>query len=203
MIRMTRHAIILSLVFAFLLFGCAGPSETAPAGVQGQVPADTGVAPAAQDATGAPPSEGAPDLTNLAYAELVALGVPIQCDVVTIVDGETVNTKMYMKGEDEIRIESMSTQPDCPKVISIFTEDVMYVGCEGQQILPDLGCDWMKFEAEEETSATESAPVTASDLEDLPPTSYSCQPWIYDSSKFTASGKACTMEDIMQGYYVP
>ncbi len=206
---MAKNIIILSLVFAFLIFGClgAGEAEEGPAGAppagDGQPPAEEGQPPA----EGAPPAEDGVDFTGLDYAGAVALGVPIECDITTYMDGETTTVKLYAKGENEIMYELVPEDTeDCAKFIWINKNYDVYVGCEGGYYPPETTCNWLLIAtaAEEEEPATGEAGATGAyespDLGDVPPTQMSCIPWIYDASKFQTPGKVCTFDDLMQEY---
>jgi uncharacterized protein YceK len=205
---MAGKLVILTFAFALLLSGCCGVTEetgptTGEAGT-GTAAGGTGTGTSnGQTGTGTNDSgtgttggdtSGGDDLLGLGYSGLVALGVPVECDVTIQEPGETLNVKMFFKGGDEFRSEYVSSSGDmseCQKVVTIFKQDTLYIGCEGEQVVPDLGCDWMEFEATEE-----SGTFSTDDLDDLPPNSWSCKPWIYDASKMAVSGKSCSMEDM-------
>jgi len=213
------------LVCGVLLFGCTGngsnsntsngqagnapQDQSSGQGTQnqgsgtpdvGQETQDTGTQDTEPETPGNTQQQGT-DLSGLIYSELVALGIPIQCDVSVVTPDETLSVKMYVNG-DEIRSEYDSTQsnPDCETAVTIVKEDVMYMACLGQEFAP--GCDWMMFETDEsENGAASTGSVSPSTLEDLPATNFNCIPWIYDASKFEPSGHACTMEEMMQNMY--
>jgi uncharacterized protein YceK len=206
---MAGKLVILTFAFAFLLSGCCGITEdieptsggagtgtgTGAGTSGGQTGGTTGTndSGAGTGTTGGDTS-GADNLLGLDYSGLVALGVPVECDVTIQNPTETFNVKMFFKGGDEFRSEYSSSEQDmseCQKIISIYKQDTLYVGCEGEQVIPDMGCDWMEFEATEESGS-----FSSDDLDDVPPSSWSCKPWIYDASKFAVTGKSCSLEDM-------
>lgn len=205
-IEMAKNIIILSLVFAFLIFGCLGAGEAeegppgAPPAGDGQPPAEDGQPPA----EGPPPADGGVDFAGLDYAGAVALGVPIECDITTYMDGESTTVKLYAKGENEIMYELVPEDPeDCAKFIWINKDYNVYVGCEGGHYPPETTCNWLLIAAaadEEEPTGEMEAPgaYESPALENVPSTQISCRPWLYDASKFQTSGKVCTFEDLMQ-----
>lgn len=200
--EMTRNLIILSLIVGFLIFGCAGPAEEGgpPAGPPVTPPGD-GAQPPAEEP---PPAEDGIDFAGLDYASLTALGVPVECDITTQVEGETTQVKLYAKGEDEIRQEFEAGELDCSKFVVIHKPNAMYMGCPGEYYPPESTCNWLVMEFEESEEPVEptgdmtGATYAAPELGDVPSTQISCRPWIYDASKFQAPGKTCTMEEFMQ-----
>lgn len=208
---MAKNLIILSLFAALLLFGCLGAGEVteeekeAPAG-DGAPPTGDG-APPTEDGDGAPPTEdgdGVIDFAGLDYAAVMALSVPIECDITTYVDGEPITVKLYAKGENEIRKEYVPKDMediDCPKFVWITKDNNIYMCCEGGDFLPDSTCDCFAFICEEDEEPAEAGAAsgyTALDLGDVPATQVSCWPWLYDPSKFQVPGKACTMDEYIQ-----
>ena len=209
-----RGIILAILVFGILIFGCTGSGTTnvktdnsvkagGNSGTSNGTPTDTSPPPkneaAANVSVTTEPSGG---LLGLGYTELLALGVPIQCDVTTTFKGTTTKMRIYMQGKNSIRVEIPNTGAEsCTNSAMIMKDKKVYTSCGGSQLMP--GCDWLEIEAKEpaEGSAGGSANAGASDTPDLegtPATSFNCQPWIYDSAKFATPGKVCSLSDIMK-----
>ncbi|MBD3210622.1 hypothetical protein GF318_04550 [Candidatus Micrarchaeota archaeon] len=219
MIVMMKNAAILSIVFALLLFGCAAPEQQGEGPAAGEEQAgeaeDNATGPSEtgdgvsdsdtgdEDGAGQEPDSGV-DLTGLDYAAVMALGIPVQCDITTTQDGETTDVKLYANGENEIRWESeMEGMEECGKFVYILKNNKVYFGCEGSKFPPGSTCDWLTMESEagdggEPSGDMGGMTVDTPEFEDVPSTQISCLPWIYDSSMFATPGKVCTMEDYMQ-----
>jgi hypothetical protein len=197
---MTGEKLLIVLFLStILVFGCTS-AETKPQQNQTQ---QTGTGTGSTGTGTGTSGTGTQDLSGLAYSELLKLGIPIECDVTSTYQGQSSKMKTYIKTEKELRIEYTSPQStDCPKGNVIVLGDTTYFACEGKKFM-GTDCDWCKVKANESdtsgTTGTSTGP-SASDFKDLPSTSFNCKPWIYDSTKFTTSGKVCTMEDLMKGY---
>jgi len=212
--------LVLVLITGLLVFGCiGGPSETQtaqPSAAQPGAAQQTGgtttpttggepVQPATQEP--APATGGTVDYSGMAYLELVALGVPIECDISSTYQGVTTTMKVYMVGEDKIRAE---TPYDGKKMITIVLGKTLYVTNIMSDMYPD--CAWLVIE-HTETEPTGGEPgatydTTVSGFDEMPSQDFDCRPWIYDESKFTPpTANVCTEEEynalIMQQYDVP
>ena len=204
---MSGEKLLIALfLFGILLFGCTSSDTQTQQQNQTQQQTQNQTQQGAGSGTQGTATQGAgtQDLSGMVYSELLALGIPVECDVKTAYMGQTTTMKMYIKGEKELRYDYTSSEStDCPKGNVIVQGDTTYFACEGQKFA-GTDCDWFKVTANESESGGEATGATAgpsaSDFEDLPATSFNCKPWIPDSSKFTTSGKVCTMEDLMQGY---
>jgi hypothetical protein len=207
---------IITLVLALTLFvsGCcfAPPPSTnqtnKTAGDTMQKPGDTMEKPGDSmekpgDSTEQPGDTGAPSQPSAPtqpsgdsfegkdWAGLMALGVPTQCNVAS--SGTTM--KMYMvDGGKKVRVETASD--DCPMNIIIMKNDKMYMACVGgESMMPN--CDWIEFDISGSGSPG-GAPggSSPSDFEDAPASSFDCQAWIPDASKFETPGKVCNLQDM-------
>lgn len=154
-------------------------------------------------------SAGGDDFAGLDYAGVMALGLPGECDVTTESEGQTLQVKIYFDGAGNARSEVPMDEEEtgCSKFVVIQKTGKIYIGCDTSKYPPGTDCDWMMMESEAEsgTSSMESEIEFGSgsfdtDYSDVPASKISCKPWMLDSSKFNPSGKACTIQDLMQGY---
>ncbi len=152
---------------------------------------------------------GGNDFSGLDYGAAMALGLPGECDITTESEGQTYQVKVYFDGAGNARSEMPMEDEEtgCDKFIVIQKTGKIYIGCENSKYPPGTDCDWMMMasEAEAGTSSMESeiefgGSSVSTDYSDVPASKISCKPWVLDSSKFQASGKACTIQDLMQGY---
>lgn len=142
----------------------------------------------------------------MAYAQLIGLGVPLQCDITSTSSGAPVTSKLYMKGEGEMRIETpmegQQASTGCTKSIFIMKGTTSYVGCEGGSMFSGTSCDWLMMESEPSAGGgTAGGAYEAPDYSNVPSTQISCVPWVYDASKFMPSDSTCTLQDLMGGQY--
>jgi len=157
-----------------------------------------------------PEDTGEVDLEGLAYMELIALGVPVQCEITTTYEGETTTATMYMQGENKVRYESTSTY-DGKLLIVLMLDGVSYLTNFMSDEVPE--CEWLMMEPEEtEPEPGEPGDYTYTtavpDFGDMPETSFECSPWVYDASKFQApTENVCTMDEftdlMMEGFDIP
>jgi hypothetical protein len=198
-------SIILISLIAVVLFGCVsqGPSppvnDSAQVGAGEQTSNITNISQSSNTSVHANVSAGS-DLSGLGYEALIALGLPIQCDITTTSGETTMKIKLYMNGKTHMREEIEGISPTCTgNTVVIIAENAMDIGCSTGQVFS--GCDWLHYpinmSADESAGAADQSQTP--DLTDLPPTQFSCSPWIPDQSKFVASGKVCDLSDLMGG----
>jgi len=222
-----KKLLLLGAVFLMVLFaGCVGgeqpPAETGGTTEMGDGVEETGDGTTGDgmedgtdtgDGTGetedeTPEDTGDVDLEGLAYMELIALGVPVQCELTTTYEGETTTATMYMQGENKVRYESTSYY-DGKTLVVIMRDGITYMTNFMSDEVPE--CEWLMMEPEEaepgepgDYTYTSSVP----DFEEMPDTSFECSPWMYDESKFQVpTQNVCTMDEFMDmmmaGYDIP
>ena len=220
-----RRFIVMLVIAGLLVFGCTAPqgqSNNTSAGggtAAGGGPLPSGGATTTAGggaattgggttgggtaATGGETGGGGGSLAGKAWGDLVALGVPVQCDITTTYSGKTTTVRVYMKGSDLARSEVPTPDsPQCKQIISIVKGNTYYMGCgNGNLFGSGFDCQWIKFEATGEAAAPTS--LEKPSYENVPSTQISCIPWVYDGAKFDTAGKVCTMQDIMGGYAPP
>ncbi len=149
---------------------------------------------------------GSNDLLGKSFAELSVLGIPLQCDITASIEGQTTNTKVYMKGDDEVRSEvDITVSSGCDQFVYIMKNGKVYMGCEEGEVFGDIamfeGCNWIEFEKQEGTvegsESSYSYSASTPDFGSVPDSDISCVPWLYDASKFDTPGKICNIEEIM------
>ncbi len=197
---------VLVLITGLLVFGCVGgPSETQtqpsttqqPGGTTtpatGEQPGQPATEPATQEP---PPATGEVDYSGMAYAALIATGNPVECDVRISSQGMVYTAKMYIVGENKMRMEwDYAGQ----KSEAIIVDDVTYVKLDD----PYAGCEWISMEGSaaeggETPEAGTSMHATVPDLESMASTNFDCRAWIYDGSKFAIPSNVCTSEEFTE-----
>lgn len=210
--------VFLLLAIGLFVFGCACPTPPENAqeatyqpngSAQPAVGGDdvSGINETETGAEGATDSESedtgastSTDYTGQAFASLVGLGVPLQCDIKTADAGMATTMKLYMKGEGEWRGETTVESDGCSKFVWIKKGNDFYMGCADGAMFGD--CAWLKMQSDTSgaSSSGSGSVLETPDLDSVPPADIDCLPWAYDASKFAVSGKICTMDDLYGGY---
>lgn len=180
--------------------GSTGTETGAETGTEtGSTGSETGSTGSTGTETGTTGSTG-DDLAGKTYEALVALGVPLQCDITTTSEGKSINVKVYMKGSDEVRSEAVVEGSEaCSQMVSIMKGKTFYMGCADGSIMQD--CAWLQMTLNESAAASPTTgTASAPDYTEVPPADIRCVPWVYDASKFVVSGKVCNLDDLMKGY---
>jgi hypothetical protein len=167
--------------------GTGGNEGTGGTGTSGSTGGSSGTGGTAGD-----------DLTGKGYEALVAMGIPLQCDITVTNDGKTTNMMVYMKGSDEVRSEvDVEGAEACTRMVSIMKGKTFYTGCVDDEIMPN--CKWLQMTIQD-SGTTTTGTSQPPDYADVPPAQINCVPWVYDASKFSVSGTVCNLDDMMQGY---
>jgi hypothetical protein len=221
-----RHILVL-IAIGMLVFGCSGlpgggPTGGETGGVTGGNPLGGGTGAAGgTSGTGATGGEtggtdgqqdggqtggAGDDFAGKTYAELMGLGIPMQCDITITGEESTMKYTMYTNGAGDVRSETHNTDSGstCTTIVTIMKGDKAYVGCDGGSMFPDTGednpfagCEWMELDLNESTtSVTASIDDNAPDYTSAPPEQINCVPWVPDSSKFATPSNACNVEEI-------
>lgn len=225
----TSKLLLVAVFALFLLtFGCLGGSQstsssTTPSAPSGSTtptgsgsgtsdstppspPSDTsGTAPSTPDnSLGDTPSN---DFSGLTYTQLLGRNVPLECDIVSQTQAGTVTMKFFYDGNSKTRVEFQSPQTSgrdsCQRMAVIGqNRNSATMGCiSGQPYIPN--CDWLMIQFNQsdvdDVEQTYATPSGSPDYTSLPPTSYSCRPWIVDQTKFATPGRVCNFEDMMGG----
>ncbi len=202
---MHQKALIAILLVGLVFFGCTSPDNGAQGGVaagqqnQAQQGGNGQGGSGSQGGSGNQGGSGEQaDFAGRTFAELMALGMPMQCDITTTTGGVTVTSRIYKGVGSDIRSETpMQGGGVCPKVIAIMKADKYYVGCEQSELMP--GCQWFVFPVTGSNSATGVAGSAFGkpDYSGVPAAQISCTPWIPDGTKFQEPAGACNLQDIM------
>jgi hypothetical protein len=173
----------------------AGTSGTGTTGTEGSSGTGTSGSTGGSSGTGGTTGD---DLTGKGYEALVAMGIPLQCDITVTNEGKTTQMRVYMKGSDEVRSEvDVSGAEACTRMVSIMKGKTFYTGCANDDIMPN--CKWLQMTVQDSGTTTPGASQPP-DYADVPPAQINCVPWVYDASKFTVSGTVCNLDDMMKGY---
>ncbi|VVC04308.1 Uncharacterised protein [Candidatus Bilamarchaeum dharawalense] len=197
-----KFILVILLISSIFVFGCCSltPGDngqtTGPTG--SGLPTDAG----SQAGNGLPNNGGSTsgnsnDLAGKTFEALTAMGVPLECDVSSTSQGQTVNVKIYMKGNQEMRTEIPAASGDCTKMVGIMKGQTYYVGCADGTMFP--GCQWLMIEQSNGNQGVAGSFQTP-DYSDVPTSKIDCRPWLYDPSKFATPGKVCSMDDLMKSY---
>ncbi|MEW6035708.1 MAG: hypothetical protein AB1529_03790 [Candidatus Micrarchaeota archaeon] len=216
-------AILVAMLF---VFGCTSPQPPAGAGGQNNTSgggptapsgagagAETGAAGGAGAETnvsggagagtnvsggvGTGGSGGTDSFTGKDWAGLMALGVPMQCDVSA--DGST--TTMYVVDQGrKIRMEASSE--GCSQTVIIIKDQKMYMKCVDEPMFE--GCDWIQYDVSAQgPSGGTGQGSQVTDYENAPASSLDCAAWVPDNSKFDTPGNVCNLQDMMGGGAYP
>lgn len=196
-----KFFLVFAVVFVFIV-GCVSPPQNNPPNNPPALPptppnnqsSDQPPSPpdAPIDLPPAPPNDPTTDLAGKSYEALVLLGIPLECNIESTYQGQTTTMKVYMKGSQEIRNEIVVSGSQCTKMVGILKQGNYYLGCLEGTLFP--GCDWLSM-SQQSTNDAASA-YSAPDYSDVPSSKISCLPWVYDASKFTTTGKVCSLDDI-------
>ncbi|MDD5339766.1 MAG: hypothetical protein PHV13_00780 [Candidatus ainarchaeum sp.] len=204
---MYSRAVVAAVLLSILVFGCLGPSVPSGGSDQGGQQQgggqQTGPQAGGNESNGSQPSggnsngggttPGGNNLANLAYGELIALGVPIQCDITTTSGGNPVTAKLYKGAGPDMRVESPAAGGPCATMVSLMIGDKYYVGCDQGEVMP--GCQWLVFTQNKSAGA---ATYEKPDYSSLPASQIRCIPWVFDASKLAAPANACNLDDLMK-----
>lgn len=197
---MHSRLVIATILAAILVFGCTSPAApTNESGGQGGAPQGQqgsqqgGQGGAGQQGGGGQGGSGFSDKT---FEQLMALGVPMQCNI-KMSNGEVTTTVKAYKGVgSDLRTEMASEAAPCPVIVSIIKEDRYYVGCKQGEMFP--GCQWLVFRQENETAPGAGGGYEKPDYSSTPASDISCEPWLPDESMFREPADACSLEDLMK-----
>ncbi len=184
------------LLCSVLLLGCSQPAQPQGGTPAGGAVAQGGGAAQGGAATAAPTqAAGGGDFAGKGYAELVALGVPLQCDVKMNLEsaGATSTAKMYFSG-GKTRVDSTTNMEGSAIANSVVMKDKkVYMQLTSlMRVGPYANCDWIAYDEEQPQQTQEQASV--GDYSSIPPVDFSCSAWIPDDSKFATPGKVCGPE---------
>lgn len=138
--------------------------------------------------------QGGTGLGGMGYAQLVALGKPVQCTIrMTDKRGISSTTTLYLLG-GMMRAE---TQIENETVVMISKNNVGYIKVD-RGIYGDVECDWISISHTYANYSGWSQTISPEDLKNMPSTSFECVPAIFGNEKFETQGRVCTFEEIMQ-----
>lgn len=136
------------------------------------------------------------DLTGKDYEALIALGIPITCDITRVGDVETDAT-VYIKGNSARAEMSFDYSGETYNSVSVIKDETVYV-----QVLEEYfgglqtDCDWIYIEKPEDKDQA-SPSITADDLKDMDAADFSCVIGAFGDEKFATPGTACTIGELM------
>jgi len=195
---------LLALVLlAALLAGCVGGGETtAPEAAPASAPAPSGPA-----VDGAPdtPVGGGLDISDLAYLELAALGQPVECDITTTSNGQTMTMKLKILNKNTYMEMDV---PEMGKIVSIwkqspsgemasYTDMGGPMGAMYAMYTKDLNCNWLESDSEEsESQGSTQVTYGKGDFENIPSSEMDCRIGTFGNEAFSTPGNVCTSKDI-------
>ncbi|HSB46870.1 MAG TPA: hypothetical protein VLD37_02565 [Candidatus Bilamarchaeum sp.] len=183
----------LALVIAgLLLIGCtqspAQPAQNTSKPAETSPPAQPAPSGGNDSQPPAPPSQPAPSqYAGKTFPELVALGIPLQCEISYTYQGKPGSSNVYFKGGAEIRVETVggAGMSQCTRTISIVRDTRVYVGCDGKQVMPS--CDWFRSDYDPARPGESST----FNFYETSPSQISCRDWAYDKTVFATAGNVC------------
>lgn len=224
----SKTLIVLLLAFGLVIFGCVSNSPSAPptqpsgssnpspssgtpssdSGATGSNPSSPPSSPPAVNPAPAPapspaPSSGGPNLNGLGYAQLSALGIPLECNIRSTYSGRTTNIHVYINGAHQARSEIGTMEGSRCSFVGVLKDNKMYLGCSSGSYIQN--CDWLQIDIDpsafNQSGSTPTNPGTSSmNYNDVPPADIQCNPWVLDTSKFDTPGRICNMNSISGGY---
>lgn len=130
-------------------------------------------------------------------AELVSLGIPIQCNLhYKDANGNSAEYKFYMQGEKvraETQLDMTSVGAGIVNVVTVMRGDNFVYS----SIPNPAKCDWVKFDSTQPGS-TGSSFTKPEELDNSPGTTYECTLAAFGDEKFATPGKICTMQEAYQ-----
>lgn len=201
----TNVLLVLLIVIGLVMFGCTGGSTpTGDKKVQETKNGNAGQDIPVNGSKTETASEGNPadNFLGKGYAELAALGVPLDCDVRTKdANGKEASIKLYMKGQKfKSTAKGDIGGSGCSGFTTILVDNVAYMGCETGELLQS--CKWLKMDltkAKDSTgNALASSATTSDSLSKIPKTDISCKPGLFGDEIFVVSGKVCDLSDMFK-----
>jgi len=196
--------IVIIMFFGLLFFGCLGggqqtQNQTQQAQNQQQTGNNTQATGNATSATGTGTqgtgsSQSGTDVLSInTYSLAVAAGIPLECTA--IINGET--TKYWIKG-DKMLISGTSGGKAFTGVLK-GSDMYVQLSAEDKASYTQMGltCDWFLFEGNESESSSSSVPSVDTTSYTSANVAWTCQAAAFGDEKFTTSGTACTMDDLM------
>ncbi len=196
------------------------PAQNASNGAGPQAPSNAGQpsnenAPTANET--APPSSepvtppAAPgDLTGKNYTDLLLSGYASQCTTTLHILDKDTSLKLYFDGKGNMTyIEGATGLKECPSANMVYKGDLanggmLYATCPGHESFlgsdfkTDSPCAWRSMNISAEFGGIGSSSLgfgTENETYSTPlidwASSFSCQPWNVDSSKFDVKGFVC------------
>ena len=137
------------------------------------------------------------DLTGKDYGALIALGIPIVCDVNRVADFETDAT-LYIKGENARAEAAFDYSGTEYKSVSVIKDSKVYVQVIGDYFGGmETQCAWIYFETPEDRDQS-SPTISDDDLRMLDASDFSCVVGAFGNEKFATPGEACSMSEFMK-----
>ncbi|MBI5224105.1 hypothetical protein HY990_06825 [Candidatus Micrarchaeota archaeon] len=208
--RFDSRLMLISLVaISLLIFGCTNPqTPQAPASNSNSNNPAVPNSPPSNPTPSTSPTPPAQNLAGLGYAQLVALGIPIECDIASTTSAGQITMKLYMDGTQKNRVElrqpSSRAGSSCSTMAMVRRGNSMLIGCNDGSPYMNT-CQWLQLDVSSSTETGTDAPSTTPssaqtpDYANLPPTSYNCRPWIADNSKFETPGRVCDFNELYGG----
>lgn len=214
---MEKYFIVGALILGLLLTGCTTPGGSGVTGVTNNTGgtggtgssgtsggSSGGTGGASTNGTGASGGSGGTgvlDLAGMGYLQLVALGIPVECQFSDNEQGVATQFTLKMKG-DRIRgegtvVSNGSTEP----TTFISLPDAMYIQLSASQKEGiTSSCDWIKFaDSSAGSGSTEVNGVDANPAAGLTSgtAKYDCKPGLFGDDVFAVPQNACDMNELI------
>lgn len=204
---MKKYFVAGFLILGLLLLGCTTPNQPAANTSSGSSSSGgTGSSSSSSGGTGSSSSSssggaGGLDLAGLGYAQLVGLGVPIQCQFTDTQDGISTSLTMKIRGNRAMGQGTVTANGTTTNTVFISLPDAMYV-----QLSPDertgilANCEWMKVA----TSGANFSGTNVNGVETNPAgdlgsatAKYDCVPGVFGDDVFTPPANACDLNELI------
>lgn len=191
---MRRYLLAGFLVLGLLLLGCTG-QQGGGTGTGG-----TGTGGGGGGGTGGGGTGGL-DLAGLGYAQLMALGVPVECTVTQSDNGVVTQLTLKIKG-DKVRGVGTTTQGGVTTSTEfIAVGDTTYVRIPDEQAGAMGTCQWLKIVSNESADTeVNGMDVTPQATLESASAQYSCVPGTFGDDVFSAPASGvCDLNAMING----
>ncbi|VVB98630.1 Uncharacterised protein [uncultured archaeon] len=205
---MKRYFIAGFLILGLLLLGCTGQAEqtgnnTGPSGTSstssGGAPGGGGSS--SSSSSGGNGGNGGLNLAGLGYAQLIALGVPVDCQYSDTQQGVTSQLTLKIKGNKLRGNGTTVMNGTATQTTFISVPEAMYVQLSADQRQGLMAnCEWLKINTSgTNTSSTEVNGVETNPAGELAAATgtFDCVPGLFGDEAFAAPQNACDLNELI------
>lgn len=197
------YAVLSLALLALVAAGCVGEGEAPAASPEttAQEAQETGGATVAAEATEQPtteqPTAAGTGLAGMDYAQLLALGTPVECTVKYSEEGVTYSGKLYMKS-GKTRFEGTTvSEGQTFDSVTIYKDETIYSSVSSTWGEMFEECDWLKISATPSQEEQQYQGTSEEKLEEIPPVDFECHAAAFGDEKFATPGEACSLDELL------